>query len=91
MTDASFTTGKCAECGSVLSLEVGITNYGPEGGSKLYCTPCSPNQGKGYTLADIQQWQRESREQREVDRAARETRVMDLLGPDAYFQSGLGG
>jgi hypothetical protein len=91
MTDPSFTTGKCAECGAELSMEVGITNYGPEGGSKLYCTPCAPNRGKGYTLADLEKWRRETQEQREVDKLRRQTHVMDLMGPDDFFRSGLGG
>lgn len=81
MAHESFTTGKCAECGNPLTLEVGITNYGPEGGSKLYCTPCSPNRGKGYTLADLAKW----REDSQIARAEREMQLMEQLGPDVYL------
>lgn len=84
MSDDSFKTGKCAECGEPLSMEVGITNYGPIGGSKLYCTPCTPcapNQGKGYTLSDLQKW----REDGQVERAKYEMSLMELVGPDVYF------
>lgn len=81
MTDASFTTGRCAACGEPLSHDLGITNYGSEGDSKLYCTPCAPNQGRGYTLEDLQQM----REDVQVARAAREVDLIDRLGPDLYF------
>lgn len=82
MSDDSFQTGECAECGELLSLEVGITNYGPIGGSKLYCAPCAPNAGsKGYTLSDLQQM----KEENQIERAKYETAMMDLVGPDVYF------
>lgn len=81
MAHESFTTGRCAECGEPLSMEVGITNYGPIGGSALYCTPCAPKQGKGYTLSDLQKW----REENQVQRAKYEMSMMDLVGPDVYF------
>jgi hypothetical protein len=81
MSDDSFKTGKCAKCGEPLSLEVGITNYGTKGGSKLYCTPCAPKHGKGYTLSDLQQM----REDGQVERAKYEMSLMELVGPDVYF------
>jgi hypothetical protein len=81
MSGDSFTTGRCAECGEPLSLEVGITNYGPEGGSELYCSPCAPNQGRGYTIADLQQM----REDGQAERAKYEMSLMDRVGADVYF------
>ena len=73
------------KCGGPLSPEVGITNYGHEGDSKLYCTPCAPNQGTGYTLSDIQRMRAESREAWDKTLRDRETRLMEQMGPDVYF------
>lgn len=84
MSDASFTTRKCAECGQPLSMEVGITNYGPEGNSKLYCTPCAPNSGRGYTLADIRRWREDGQAER-AKYAKYELSVMDRVVPDTYI------
>jgi hypothetical protein len=79
---------KCAKCGNKLSLEVGIVNYGPEGDSKLYCQPCSPSKGTGYTLSDIKQWRREEHEAHAVYDLKRKTELMDMLGPDVFFAAG---
>lgn len=81
MSDDSFRTGKCAGCDAPLSLEVGITNYGSEGDSKLYCTPCAPNSGRGYTLSDLQRM----RDDGQAERAKYELSLMDRVGPDVYF------
>jgi hypothetical protein len=83
----------CKKCGEPVSLERGIVAVGDLNatGMDYYCEECAPNRGEGYTLADLEQWQRESREERAVDDLKRKTRVMDLLGPDVYFQAGFGG
>lgn len=49
---------KCCECNRPVSYETGFSLQGTlsEGSQdRLYCPDCAPNQGKGYTLADLQQ------------------------------------
>jgi len=79
-----YTGIQCHKCGKQVSLEVGITSYGNEAESHLYCTPCSPG-GKGYTLSDLQQMRTESREAFDKVIRDREVRLMEQMGPDVYF------
>lgn len=74
----------CSVCANELTLEVGIVHSSTLADGApfaLYCQPCAPNRGKGYTLADLQQM----REDGQVERAKYETSVMDRVGPDVYF------
>ena len=75
---------KCHECGAVVSYETGFTMTGTlaEGSeTRLYCPDHAPDQGKGYTLADLQQW----REDNQAARARYQMSQMEAVGPDVYF------
>jgi len=74
---------ECKACGQPVSLERGITVTGDlnAAGMDYYCAPCAPNQGRGYTLADLQRM----REERKTERAKYEMSLMDRVGPDVYF------
>jgi hypothetical protein len=53
----------CAKCGEPLSMEVGIvqcTTLADDAPITLFCQPCAPNQGKGYTIADLAAMREES-------------------------------
>ena len=71
----------CCACGDPLSLEVGIVRI--DGGTDpgLYCEPCAPTSGKGYTLSDLQRM----KEDIAVGRAQRQIQLLEQLGPDVYF------
>lgn len=78
----------CSKCGCELSLEVGIVRTGTlaeDSVDKLYCEPCAPNRGKGYTLADLERMREELREAWAKTIRDRELRLMEQLGPDVYF------
>jgi hypothetical protein len=74
---------RCVKCGGEASYETGFSIQGDLNapGYEVYCEPCAPNQGRGYTLADLQQMKEES----QAARAAYETSLMDRVGPDVYF------
>ena len=76
---------KCFECGATVSYDTGFTMTGGLGDNsqdRIWCPEHTPNRGKGYTLADLEKWKRESQEQREADKLRRQTHVMDLMGPN---------
>lgn len=75
---------KCCKCETPVSYETGFTLSGTlaEGSEhRVYCPECAPNQGKGYTLADLEQWKRDT----QVDRDRYQMAKMEQLGPDVYF------
>jgi hypothetical protein len=50
---------KCCECGTPVSYDTGFSLTGTlaeDSEHRVYCPQHAPNQGKGYTLADLQQW-----------------------------------
>lgn len=74
----------CSVCKQELSLEVGIvtsTTLAEGAPFTLYCEPCDPNQGRGYTLSDLQKM----REDNQVGRARYQMAKLEQLGADVYF------
>jgi hypothetical protein len=75
---------KCCECNRAVSYETGFTLTGGLGDNsqdRLYCPECAPDQGKGYTIADLEQM----REENQAARARYQLSQMDRIGPDVYF------
>ncbi|MDP7706816.1 hypothetical protein [Mycobacterium sp. TY815] len=75
---------KCCECGRTVSHETGFTMSGTlaEGSpTHIHCPDCTPNQSKGYTIADLQQMCEDGK----VELARYQMDQMEQLGPDAYF------
>lgn len=75
---------KCFECGATVSYETGFTMTGGLGDNsedRIWCPQHAPNQGRGYTLSDLQQW----REDNQVERARYQLSQMERLGADVYF------
>lgn len=75
---------KCHECGRTVSYETGFSLTGTlaEGSTdRIYCPEHAPDQGRGYTLADLQQM----REDGQAERAKYEMSQMDRIGADVYF------
>lgn len=80
--------GKCCDCGTPVSYETGFTMTGGLGDNsedRIYCPQHAPNQGKGYTLSDLQQMRAESRDAWDKTIRDREVRLMEQVGPDVYF------
>lgn len=75
---------KCCECGAAVSYETGFTFTGGLGDSsqdRIYCPSCAPDQGRGYTLSDLQKMREDNR----LAMAKYEMSLMDKVGPDVYF------
>lgn len=75
---------RCCECNCPVLYETGFTISGTLAeGSKdsLYCPQCAPDQGRGWTLSDLERMREESARARRD----REVRLMEQLGPDVYF------
>ncbi len=67
-----------------MSYETGFSLTGTlaEGSPhKVYCPECAPDQGRGYTIADLERM----REENKAARDARQVQLMEQLGPDVYF------
>lgn len=74
----------CCQCGAAVSYETGFTFTGGLGDSsqdRIYCPRHAPDQGRGYTVSDLQQM-KESNEQARQDR---QIQLMELMGADVYF------
>lgn len=75
---------KCGECGTNVSYETGFSLTGGLGDNsedRIWCPQHAPNQGKGYTLSDLQRM----RDDGQAERAKYELSLMDRVGPDVYF------
>lgn len=76
----------CCECHQPVSYETGFSLVGGLGDSsldRLYCPEHAPDQGKAYTLADLQ------RVRDEIDKARRDRAVslVEQVGADVYFHA----
>lgn len=76
---------KCCECGTLVSYETGFHFAGSLGDDRsqdrIYCPSCSPDQGRGYTLSDLQRM----KEDGQVERAKYQMAKMEQVGADVYF------
>ena len=75
---------QCSECGCTITEKTGwgVTTTLADGAPcTMYCGGCNPNKGRGYTLADLEQWREDSK----VERARYELSLMEKVGTDVYF------
>jgi hypothetical protein len=80
--EEALKNARCCGCGELLSMDLGIALVmDDKGRHDLYCEPCNPDRGRGYTLSQLKQMREES----QVSRAAYEMQLMDKVGPDVYF------
>lgn len=80
--DKALANDRCNGCGELLSMDVGISLVMDDAGRHdLYCEPCNPDSGRGYTLSDLQRMRAGS----QLARANYEMSLMDKVGPDVYF------